>query len=61
MKHFCIVKDDVGGKLITTYDDHVWFEEKYYTNEELKDLYKVLGELWINKTIGRNETEKAIP
>lgn len=50
MKHFHIVKDDVGGKLITTYDDHVW--------EELKELYKVLGELWINKTIGRNETEK---
>lgn len=58
MKHFSIVKDDVGGKLITTYDNHVWFGETYYTNEELKELYKVLGELWINKTIVRNETEK---
>lgn len=58
MKHFSIVKDDVGGKLITTYDEYVWFEEKYYTNEELKELYKVLGELWINKTVDRNEAEK---
>jgi len=58
MKHFSIVKDDVGGKLITTYDDHVFFEEKYYTNEELKELYKVLSELWINKNICRNVTEK---
>lgn len=58
MKHFSIVKDGVGGKLITTYDGRVFFEEKYYTNEELKELYKVLGELWINKTIGRNVSEK---
>lgn len=43
MKKFYIVKDDVGGKLITNE------ETKYYTNEELQELYKVLGELWINQ------------
>lgn len=49
MKHFHIVKDCVGG-ILATYDGHVWLEEKYYTNAELKELYKVLGELWINQT-----------
>lgn len=43
MKKFWIVKDGVGGKLITSE------ETKYYTNEELQELYKVLGELWINQ------------
>jgi hypothetical protein len=50
MKHFSIVKDGVGGKLVTTYDEARWYEEAYYTNAELKELYHVLGELWINQT-----------
>ena len=43
MKKFQIIKDGVGGKLITSE------ETKYYTNEELQELYEVLGELWINQ------------
>ncbi len=49
MKHFHIVKDDVSGKLVTTYDEVGWYEETYYINEELKELYDVLGKLWINQ------------
>ena len=55
MRHFHIVKDGVGGKLITTYDEVRRYEETYYTNEELKELYRVLGELWINQSIVNHE------
>ena len=43
MRKVHIVKDAVGGKIV------VGGEEKYFTNEELRELYKTLGELWINQ------------
>lgn len=51
MKHFHIVKDGVGGKLIIESPAGIGYavDSLYLTNEELKKLYNVLGELWINQ------------
>lgn len=51
MKHFHIVKDGVGGKLIIESPAGIGcaVDSLYLTNDELKELYKVLGELWINQ------------
>ena len=50
MKEFRVIKDPVGGKLIVRKEDSSE-AEMYLTNEELRRLYSVLGELWINRTI----------
>lgn len=49
MRKFWIVKDGTGGKLFIQEPYNGETKEKYLTNEELKELYKVLGELWINQ------------
>ena len=49
MRNIHIIKDDVGGKIV------VGGEEKYFTNEELRELYNTLGELWINQVPQRTQ------
>lgn len=51
MKRFNIIKDGVGGKLIIESPAGIGcaVDSLYLRNEELKELYKVLGELWINQ------------
>lgn len=51
MRNIYIVKDAVGGKVV------VGGEEKYFTNEELRELYNALGELWINQVPQRTQMD----
>lgn len=54
-RKFWIIKDGTGGKLVVknTWDGKC-HEEKYLTNDELRELYRVLGELAINQDIPKN-------